>query len=507
MKNVIYDLSMLFIKIFVFFLISILLSDTYILNTEYTKIKLFRFSGSPYQVAYQRVRINDDEITKLKGISNIFFKDIGGKALELAFYFQLTKIREKSPSMISEWQGMADAAEISFEDVALSRIGTKIIQSLAGMEVGNDFSSNTSDKGCSIFAMTESEKGPILVNTGDVHSYPQNPKVYEIEEEYGSNQYRVIRCKGAGVNEMGLAAGGANAHYVGKDPFPDGPAADLSKEVLRYCPDVDSAVSFIRNYQISGDGYHFVLVDTSGKAAAVEKGPEGLLNIRRADSTGYVFATNVSPDSLLRAQCTSNQDYILNSDNRYNNLQSIFSDSGFHFTFSSAENIAFNHDSIGAICQHGDVYPGQWYTTRTRLMLPKEKKILLAAKTSPDQLTWRPCECGWVEDNISTSATSLDQKILAIPVYYMLEQNFPNPFNSQTTISYELKKSTQIELTVFNQLGQLIKVLSHGFQTSGLHSVKWDGKNEIGNDVGSGVYYYRLKTDDYVLVKRMTVNK
>jgi hypothetical protein len=507
MKNKILKSHMIVIKIFTFFLIGILLSDTYLSDTEYNNMKLFRFSGSPYQVAYQRVKKNDDDVKKLKGISNIFFKDIGGAALKLAFYFQLTKIREKSPSMISEWQGVADAAEIPLEDVALSRIGTKIIRIFAGMEVGNDFSSNTSDKGCSIFAMTESEKGPILVNTGDVHSYPQNPKVYVIEEEYGSNQYRVIRCKGAGVNEMGLAAGGANAHYVGRDPFPDGPAADLSKEVLRYCPDVDSAVSFIRNYQISGDGYHFVLVDTSGKAAAVEKGPEGLLNIRWADSTGYVFATNVSPDSLLRAQCTSNQDYVLNSDNRYNNLQNIFSDSGFHFTFSSAEEIAFNHDSIGAICQHGDVYPGQWYTTRTRLMLPKERKILLAAKTSPDQLTWRPCECGWIEDSISTSSTSLDQKILAIPMYYILEQNFPNPFNSQTNISYELKRSTQIELTVFNQLGQLIKVLSSGFQTSGFYSVRWDGKNEVGNDVASGIYYYRLKTDDYVLVKRMTVNK
>jgi hypothetical protein len=506
MKNEILKSHMIIIKIFAVFLISILLSDASMSKIEYNKVKLFRFSGSPYQVAYQRVKMNN-EISKLKGISNIFFNDIRGEALKLAFHYQLTKIREKSPSMISEWEGMADAAEIPFEDVALSRIGTKIIRSLAGMEVGNDFSSNTSDKGCSIFAMTESEKGPILVNTGDVQSYPQNPKVYEIEEEYGSNQYRVIRCKGAGVNEMGLAAGGANAHYVGRDPYPDGPAVDLSKEVLRYCPDVDSAVKYIGNYQISDDGYHFVLVDTSGKAAAVEKGPEGLLNIRWVDSTGYVFATNVSPDSLLRTRCTSDQEYIINSDNRYANLHRLFSNSSFNFTFSSAEDIAFNHDSLGAICQHGDVYPGQWYTTRTRLMLPKEKKILLAAKTSPDQLTWRPCECGWIEDSISTSSTSLDQKILTIPVYYILEQNFPNPFNSQTTISYKLKRSTQIELKVFNQLGQLIKVLSHGFQTSGLYSVMWDGKNETGNDVGSGIYYYRLKTDDYVLVKRMTLNK
>jgi hypothetical protein len=506
MKNEIHGSPVILMKILTFSLIGILLSDAFISNTEHNKIKLICFTGSPYEVAYQRAKLND-LIANLKGISNIFFNEIEGAALKLAFHYQLTKIREKSPAMISEWQGMADGAEIPFEDVALSRIGMTTIRNIAGLEVDKQYSLKTGDIGCSIFAMTKSEVGPILVNTGDVHSYPQNPKVYEIEEEYGPNQYRVIRCKGAGVNELGLAVGGANAHYVGNDPFPIGPAADLSKEVLRYCADVDSAVSYIRNYQINGDGWHFVMVDASGKAAAVEKGPEGLFNIRWADSTGYVFATNVSPDSLLRLRCTSNQEYVENSDNRYANFQSLFSDTSFTFTLQSGINIAFNHDSVGAICQHGDVYPGQWYTTRTRLMLPEEKKILLAAKTSSDQLEWRPCECGWVEDSISSSATILDRKILAIPIYYKLEQNFPNPFNSQTFISYELRKSTQVELAIFNPLGQLIKVLSHGFQTSDLHSVMWDGKNEAGSVVSSGIYYYRLKTDDLVLVKRMTFSK
>jgi hypothetical protein len=363
------------------------------------------------------------------------------------------------------------------------------------------------DIACSIFAITKSERGPILVNTGDVHSYPQNPKTYVIEEEDNINQYRVIRCKGAGVNEMGLAAGGANAHYTGRDTLPQGPASDLSKEVLRYCPDVDSAVTFIRKYQISGDGWHFVLADTSGKAAAVEKGPQGLFNVRWADSTGYVFATNTSPDSFLRAHCTSDVDYMLNSDNRYSNFQRLFTDPGFTFTFNSAENITFNHDSIGAICQHGDVYPGQWYTTRTRLMLPQEEKIMLAAKTSSEQQTWRPCETGWVEDSISIQGTGLSQQIVGLPEYIKLYQNYPNPFNSQTTLSYNLAYSSQVEMVIYDQLGQKIKTLIDGFQSNGHHTVIWDGKNEMDNDVASGIYYYRLKTDNHILVKRMNLNK
>lgn len=507
MKHRIHRSNLIYIKTLVLFLVCILSSDSYIPITEDDRVKILYFSGSPYEIGFQKAIAYCDEISGWNGTSLKLFEGANGAVLKLAFYFQLTRIREKSPGFLSEWQGIADGAAIPFEDVAVKRIGTRTLKNIAGLGVKNEYSSVIGDIGCSIFAMTHSDRGPILVNTGDGHSFPQNPKVYVIEKEAALNQYSVIRCKGAGVNEMGLAAGGANAHYSGRDILPDGPASDLSKEVLRYCPDVDSAVNFIRNYQISGDGWHFALVDTSGEAAAVEKGPEGLFNVRWADSTGYVFATNTSPDSFLRAHCTSDLDYMLNSDNRYANFQRLFTDPGFTFTFTSAEKITFNHDSIGAICQHGDVYPGQWYTTRTRLMLPQENKIMLAAKTSAEQQTWRPCECGWIEDTISTVSTSISRQTPALPRFHQLEQNYPNPFNSQTTISYELAENSTIELAIFNQLGQKIKTLADGFQSIGRYAVAWDGKNKIGNEAASGTYYYQLKADDYILVKRMILYK
>ncbi|HEX9972052.1 MAG TPA: T9SS type A sorting domain-containing protein, partial [bacterium] len=303
----------------------------------------------------------------------------------------------------------------------------------------------------------------------------------------------------------GLAIGSANAHYSGRTSIGDGPASELSKVVLRYCPDVDSAVNFIRKYRITDDGNHYAMVDISGKAAAVEKGPGDLFNVRWADSTGFVFVTNTSPDSNLRARCTSDQDYFINSDNRYVNLQRLFSDS--NFIFAEAESIIFNHDSIGAICQHGDRYPGQLYTTRTRMMLPQEGRLLVAAKTSPEQQTWRPCECGWIEDTLTIVISDVKLHRARLPERCRLAQNYPNPFNIRTTISYELIENAQVEITIYNLMGEKVKTLIKQFQSEGEHSIIWDGRDEPGRDVASGTYYYQLKANDFVLTKRMILLK
>lgn len=471
------------------------------------KAGIIRLSGNSYEIGYQRAVLNLDGVHNFKGSARKVFRGPNTTALQLAYQFHLTEIQEKFPGLIKEWRGIADGAKIPFEDVAVNKIGVRTIKHSAGLPANTEQDPNDHFEACSVFAMVTSDRGPIVGNTGDSHSSPRNPNVYYIEKETDSGQYRVIRCKGAGFNEMGLAIGSGNAHYRGRDNSPMGPASELSKVVLRYCPDVDSAVNFIRKYKISDDGNHYAMADISGKAAAVEKGPEGLFIVRWADSTGFAFVTNTSPDSFMRAQCTSAPDYFTNSDNRYANLLSLFSDPNFAFTFAAAESVIFNHDSLGAICQHGDRYAGQWYTTRTRMMLPLEGKMLLAAKTSDDQQIWKPCECGWIEDTLSVVATGVKYQITALPERCRLEQNYPNPFNAHTKIVYELIENGQVEVTIFNLLGENVKILTNEFQSKGEHSVDWDGKDEFGHEVASGTYYYQLKANNITLTKRMTLIK
>ncbi|MHB1048982.1 MAG: FlgD immunoglobulin-like domain containing protein [Bacteroidota bacterium] len=94
-----------------------------------------------------------------------------------------------------------------------------------------------------------------------------------------------------------------------------------------------------------------------------------------------------------------------------------------------------------------------------------------------------------------------------IPFDYALYQNFPNPFNPSTTVLYSLARSGAIRLEVFNLIGQKVKTLVHENLKIGRYSVEWDGTNDKGEPVASGVYYYRLKTSQFNAVKKMVLIK
>ncbi len=89
------------------------------------------------------------------------------------------------------------------------------------------------------------------------------------------------------------------------------------------------------------------------------------------------------------------------------------------------------------------------------------------------------------------------------PREYTLYQNYPNPFNPSTHIMYDLPGQSVVKLTVLNMLGQKTRTLVNGRQNTGTHSTIWDGRNDNGEIVPSGVYFYRLRAGDFVTVKKM----
>lgn len=90
---------------------------------------------------------------------------------------------------------------------------------------------------------------------------------------------------------------------------------------------------------------------------------------------------------------------------------------------------------------------------------------------------------------------------------FSLGDNYPNPFNPETDISFSVPERTVASLVVYNMLGQKVKTLVNGDMVAGTHTVHWDGKDEAGNPAASGVYFYRLKTDTFDQTKRMVLMK
>lgn len=86
---------------------------------------------------------------------------------------------------------------------------------------------------------------------------------------------------------------------------------------------------------------------------------------------------------------------------------------------------------------------------------------------------------------------------------FILQQNYPNPFNPSTTIEYSVVKPCNVQIKVYNQLGQEIRVLLNEYKPAGEYNVTWDGKNAKGNKLAGGVYFYRLTAGKQVDTKKM----
>lgn len=88
---------------------------------------------------------------------------------------------------------------------------------------------------------------------------------------------------------------------------------------------------------------------------------------------------------------------------------------------------------------------------------------------------------------------------------YQLEQNYPNPFNPETEIRFALPEASQVVVSIFNVLGEKIRTLVNASYEAGYHSILWDGKDEYGDPVASGVYLYQLRAGEFSQVMKMSL--
>jgi len=105
---------------------------------------------------------------------------------------------------------------------------------------------------------------------------------------------------------------------------------------------------------------------------------------------------------------------------------------------------------------------------------------------------------------------SLDVEYEYDPIFpedYTLSQNYPNPFNASTRIEFGLPLRSHVLLTVYNILGKEVRVLVEDELSGGSYRVEWDGRDDRGNPVASGVYLYELKAGETVHSRKMVLLK
>ena len=90
---------------------------------------------------------------------------------------------------------------------------------------------------------------------------------------------------------------------------------------------------------------------------------------------------------------------------------------------------------------------------------------------------------------------------------FELYPNHPNPFNSETMIRFSLPKNADVEVNIFNINGQHVRSLVQGRYTAGIHTLRWDGRDDRETPVSSGVYICQIKSGDILIVRKMTLSK
>jgi len=100
-----------------------------------------------------------------------------------------------------------------------------------------------------------------------------------------------------------------------------------------------------------------------------------------------------------------------------------------------------------------------------------------------------------------------EEKNLNLPTQFVLFQNHPNPFNPYTDIRYSLPRESYVKLAIYNILGQKVKTLVDRKQASGFHTIGWDVKDKKGQEVATGIYFYKIEAEEFSQTKKMLLLK
>ncbi|MSR83234.1 MAG: T9SS type A sorting domain-containing protein, partial [Candidatus Latescibacteria bacterium] len=164
------------------------------------------------------------------------------------------------------------------------------------------------------------------------------------------------------------------------------------------------------------------------------------------------------------------------------------------------------------------------YRSTDKARFEKVGEMVLGAGTSDELVSYSFTDSGYpavdavyyylkqIDLSGHTARSSVIEVLLSpaqvLPTANELKQNFPNPFNPETTITFDLKANTVVELSIYDMTGQHIRTLVNGQALSaGNYSYHWNGFDDSGAKVGSGIYLYHLQSGEFTSVKKMTLLK
>ena len=154
-----------------------------------------------------------------------------------------------------------------------------------------------------------------------------------------------------------------------------------------------------------------------------------------------------------------------------------------------------------------------WADLNRKSVVEAGDKLKIALYDERGTIVSGPFEQTVATADIRDAFLNLDLRVGDVrPEDTILAQNFPNPFNPETWIPYQLNKATEVSIEIYNVSGHLVRTLDLGWQPTGSYmtpssAAYWDGRNAVGERVASGIYFYTLQTADFTATRRMVILK
>lgn len=209
-------------------------------------------------------------------------------------------------------------------------------------------------------------------------------------------------------------------------------------------------------------------------------------------------------------------------ENGWNNNASIVSyflstDNGANWSLNSTEEVNVNSENIPETYRFLDEHGAAWlivdvYSSstgsgkiKTGLILDNsDVRIVRSESKYFDGSNWVNASRNWYSYEGLQMATGDE---ISIPDEFSLDQNYPNPFNPSTTITFDLSEDANVKIAIYDMTGRLIRELVNQTMTIGSKTISWDGKDDRGNPVSGGIYFYKLQAVDFTQTRKMVLMK
>lgn len=471
-------------------------------------------------VIAQRDFINDDDITEnepgqdppgqqqhgtqtLSVIAGFEQGQLIGPAFDSAFLLAKTEIvDEEIPAEEDYWVAGLEWFESQGVDVVSSSLGYLDFYTPAQM--------NGKTAVTTIAADIAVSKGVVVVNSAG-------------NEGGSGNPWQIIISPADGFDVIAV---GAVTSAGTRSPFSSiGPTADG-----RIKPDVDALGSSVYTALpsskgttpsfISASGTSFSCPAVAGVAALILSAHPDLTPLQVRDALRQTASQSVSPDNFLGWGIINAYQAVLFHGIAFSNLPEVsVNNNQIVVTIKVASKFGINPNEVSLF------YSRQPDNVENQIMMspgPEQNqysaaipgasgdetlRVYFSATDSSDQTALQPF---FAPDStfLVINGTLVEPGSTRPPTTFVLKQNYPNPFDRSlqptTTIRFDLTKSASVSLNIYNILGQRVKTIMNEVpMPAGSHPTQWDGSNDAGQLVSTGIYFYRLQADNLDKVKRM----